>query len=75
MFRSFLCPSSQRALEVESSVLTPGSQVKKHRLMQPRTVRLDCTLGEIQNSSGDSFVPLLVTKIVIQEIEPENGPN
>jgi hypothetical protein len=70
-----LVPELERALEVESSSLTPGSQVKRHRLMQPRTVRLDCTLGEIQNSSGGSFVPLSVTKIVIQEIEPGNRPN
>jgi hypothetical protein len=43
--------------------------------MQPRMVRLDCTLGAIQESAGGSFVPLSVTKIVIQEIEPENRPN
>ena len=70
-----LVPELQRAIEVESSALTPGSHLKKHRLMQPRTVRVDCTLGEIHNPSGDSFVPLLVTKIVIQEIEPGKRPN
>lgn len=70
-----LVPELERALEVESSALTPGSQAKKHSLMQPRTVRLDCTLGEIQTPSGDPFVPLLVTKIVTQEIEPRNRPN
>jgi hypothetical protein len=63
-----LVPELQRALGVESSALAPGSQVKKHRLTQPRAVRLDCTLGEIRNSSGDAFVPLSVTRIVIQEI-------
>lgn len=70
-----LVPELQRALEVESSALAPGPQVKKHRLTRARTVRLDCTLGEIRNPSGDAFVPLLVTKLVIQEIEPESRPN
>lgn len=68
-------PELQRALEVESSVLTPGLPVRRHRLMQPRKIRLDCTLGEIQNSSSGSFVPLSVTKIVSQEIGAENRPN
>jgi hypothetical protein len=70
-----LVPELQRALEVESGALMPGSQLKKHSLMQPRTVRLDCTLGAIQESAGGSFVPLSVTKILIQEIAPENRPN
>jgi hypothetical protein len=70
-----LVPELQRALGVESSALEPGSQVKKHRLTQPRTIRLDCTPGEIQNSSGDAFVPLSVTRIVTQEIAPETRPN
>ncbi len=65
----------QRALGVKNSAFAPGSQVKKHRLTQPRTIRLDCTLGEIQNSSGDAFVPLSVTRIVIQEVELETRPN
>jgi len=64
-----LVPELQRAPEVESGALTPGSKVKRHRLMQPVTVRLACVLGEIQNSSSGSFVPLSVTKMAIQEIE------
>jgi hypothetical protein len=70
-----LVPELQRALEVDRSVLTPGSEVKKHRLGQPRTIRLDCTLGEIQNSLGDAFVPLSVTRIGLQEVEPGKRPN
>jgi hypothetical protein len=70
-----LVPELQRALEMESGALTPGPQLKKHSLMQPRTVRLDCTLGAIQESSGGPFVPLFVTKIVTHETVPENRPN
>jgi hypothetical protein len=70
-----LVPELQRALAVESGALTPAPQVRKYSLIQPRTVRLACTLGAIQDSSGDSFVPLLVTRIVMQETGPENRPN
>lgn len=70
-----LVPELERALDVESSALTSSSRVKTHKLMQPRMVRLDCTLGEIQNSSGGPFVPLSVTNIGIQEIEPGDRPN
>ena len=70
-----LVPELQRALGVESGALTAGPQVRKHSLMQPRTVRLDCTLGAIQDSSGGSFVPLFVTRIVMQETGSEHRPN
>jgi len=70
-----LVPELQLALEVESGVLTPGPRLKKHSLIRPRTVRVDCTLGTIQDSSGGSFVPLFVTRIVMQGTESEKRPN
>ena len=63
------------AMGVEAGVLAPAREVKKHIFMQPRTLRLACTLGDIQKFAGDAFVPLSVTKIGVHEIESERRPN
>ena len=70
-----LVPQLQKALALDSGALAPGSKLKKYALDQQRTVQLACTLGGIQNSSGGSFVPLSVSKIVMQEVEPDTRPN
>jgi len=63
------------AMGVEAGVLAPAREVKKQIFMQPRTLRLACTLGDIQKFAGDAFVPLSVTKIGVHEIESERRPN
>jgi hypothetical protein len=63
------------ALGVEIGVFAPSGNVKKHILAKPSTVQLECTLGELQDSSEDAFVPLLVTKVVGQPVTPERAPN
>jgi len=69
-----IVPAFASALGVEISVLAPSANVKKHILAQPSTVQLECTLGEIQDSD-DPFVPLFVTKVVVQPARPESVPN
>jgi hypothetical protein len=69
-----LVPELTCALGVDIQNLTPSVELKRHVLLQPITLQLDCTLGNIQQSSSDSFVPLCVTKLSIQDARPKK-PN
>jgi hypothetical protein len=65
-----LVPELVSRLGIEDAVFAPSPELKKHTLALPRTLRLECALGEIEASPGDAFVPLLVKSIVVQEGEP-----
>jgi hypothetical protein len=69
-----LVPELTCALGVDIQNLTPSVELKRHVLLQPITLQLDCTLGNIQQSSSDSFVPLCVTKLSIRDARPKK-PN
>jgi hypothetical protein len=57
------------ALGIEGGVFAPSRDVKKHTLTQPKTLRLECTLGGIEESSGGAFVPLSVRKMAVQDVK------
>jgi len=63
------------ALGVRSGAFAPSLDVRKHSLTQSRTLHVECTLGDIQNPSGDAFVPLSVIKLVADDVESGNKPN
>jgi len=67
-----LVPELASRLGIEGAVFAPSPELKKHTLALPRTLRLECALGEIEASPGDAFVPLSVKSIAVQEAAPSS---
>ncbi len=56
-----------RAIGVSPVTLAPNREIVKHNLAGPPIVGLECTLGEIQRNGKETFVPLVVKRVVRAE--------
>ena len=58
-----LCIDLAHALGVSSTMLEPNREVVKHNLDVPPIIGMECTLGEMQRSGHETFIPLVVKRI------------
>lgn len=60
------------ALHVSPTLLRPSRNIVKHKFDVPPTVAVECTLGELQRNAEETFVPLIVTRVVSTDSRSAN---
>lgn len=52
-----------KALAVEPRLLRAAKELRKHALSEPTLISLECRLGKVQTTNGETFVPLVATRV------------
>ena len=59
------------AIGVSPVTLMPKSEIVKHNLDGPPVVGLECKLGDMQRNGKETFLPLVVARVV--QVEAQHG--
>jgi hypothetical protein len=59
-----LLPELAAAIDVPPERLKPTRELVKHVLEGPPRVNVECALGEVQRNPGQTFVSLVITRVI-----------